>query len=77
MIMNLNPTHSRSSPPMDDERLKELTQDIKERDRIEPIVLYEGRILDGRNRYLSCRMAGTEPMTVEFSQAENSRNPVE
>ena len=32
----------------------------------EPIVLYEGRILDGKNRYVACDMAGVEPRYVEY-----------
>ena len=34
----------------------------------EPIVLYEGRILDGKNRFIACNMAGVEPRYVEYAK---------
>jgi hypothetical protein len=45
-------------PLCSDEEAKELARDIKKRGMIEPIVIYEGKILDGRNRYNACKIAG-------------------
>ncbi len=52
---------------MGDEELRELADDVREHGLLEPIVLHEGKILDGRNRYRACGEAGTEPITVEWS----------
>ena len=37
----------------------------------EPIVLYEGKILDGKNRYVACDMAGVEPRYVEYDMEKH------
>src|ERR1700675_1006975 len=38
-----------------------------ERGLLEPIILHEGLILDGRNRYRACQIAGVEPRTERFN----------
>lgn len=44
-----------------------LRDDIAKNGLLEPIVIYEGKILDGRNRYTACLGAGVLPDTVEYN----------
>lgn len=53
-------------PPADDMTIEEMSYDIQKNGLSEPVVLYEGKILDGRNRYLACKKAGLQPRTVEY-----------
>ena len=55
-----------------DEEYPALLSSIKERgyDTAEPIVLYKGQILDGRNRYKASIEAGIEPVFVELEGTE-------
>jgi ParB-like chromosome segregation protein Spo0J len=48
-------------PMMDAESLQSLSDDIKQHGLHESILVYEGKILDGRNRYRACNMAGVDP----------------
>jgi len=58
---------SRIYPMMDSEQLQELATDIKEHGLLESVVLYEGKILDGRNRYRACELAGVPVRFDTFS----------
>ena len=53
-------------PLMDEGQYSDLVADIKENGLIESIILHEGKILDGRNRYNACNDAGVEPNFVEY-----------
>lgn len=53
-------------PLMDESQYSDLVADIKENGLVESIVLHEGKILDGRNRYNACNDAGVEPNFVEY-----------
>ncbi len=53
-------------PQLPDNELQELAEDIKRNGLREPITVHNGEIIDGRNRYLACQMAGVEPKFIEF-----------
>jgi ParB-like chromosome segregation protein Spo0J len=54
-------------PLLDDDDLQRLADDIRENGLRESIWLYQGKILDGRNRYRACQIVGVEPSFDEFS----------
>jgi hypothetical protein len=51
---------------MGEDEIKALADDIKANGLRESITLFEGAILDGRNRYLACKQAGVEGRFEEF-----------
>lgn len=53
-------------PPMAEPELRELAEDIAQHGQREPIVLLNDLILDGRNRYAACLMAGVEASTKQY-----------
>lgn len=53
-------------PMMTDEELTALAEDIRRHGLREPITVWQGRILDGRNRWRACELAGVTPQTVEW-----------
>jgi len=53
-------------PSADQDELQSLTDDIRAHGLFDPIVLFEKRILDGRNRAAACESAGLAPRYVEF-----------
>jgi hypothetical protein len=53
-------------PLIDGDEFDRLVDDIRDNGQREPIVLFEGKILDGRNRYRACLEAGAIPETRPF-----------
>jgi ParB-like chromosome segregation protein Spo0J len=53
-------------PLMPDDELQALADDIKANGIKSKISIYEGKILDGRNRYRACKLAKVEPVFVEW-----------
>ena len=57
-------------PMMQEDQLQELAADIKKNGLIQPVWLYQGMILDGRNRWAACKIAGVDPKTKEYTGDE-------
>jgi hypothetical protein len=64
-------------PELPSDELTQLARDIKERGLLEPIILYEGKILDGRNRFRACQIAGVKPRIEEFNAKATKRSTEE
>ena len=71
--MTMYEPHSASElfPLMNDVALAALARDIKANGLREPIVLWEGKILDGRNRLKACGRAGVEPIFRELETCDS------
>lgn len=51
-------------PLIEGEELKALAESIKQHGQQLPILLYQGKVIDGRNRCRACQMAKVEPWTA-------------
>jgi len=60
-------------PLIEGAEFDDLVTSIKENGQREPIVLLDGSILDGRNRYRACLAAGVEPITKIFDGTDPVR----
>ena len=54
-------------PMLSDERHAALVADIRDNGLRVPIVIQDGMILDGRNRYKACQELGIHPETTEYT----------
>jgi hypothetical protein len=54
-------------PPLSEEDFGKLAADIKLHGLRQHIVLYQGKILDGNNRYRACELAGIKPTFTDFT----------
>src|SRR6056297_1388645 len=61
-------------PQMNDEEFRMFKEDISGNGLIEPVVLFQGKVLDGRNRYNACRELGIEVFARTW---EGGMDPVE
>jgi ParB-like chromosome segregation protein Spo0J len=54
-------------PPISEEDFGKLAADIKLNDLHQPIVRYQGKILDGNNRYRACELVKIAPKFADFN----------
>ncbi len=54
-------------PMMGDAELKQLADDIRQNGQREPICAVGRELLDGRNRYRACQMAGVKPKVEQYA----------
>lgn len=57
-------------PLMNHDDINRLAEDIVQNGLLEPIVLYEGKILDGRHRYEACARCGVPPRFVDYDGSD-------
>lgn len=57
-------------PKIAKEQFQNLVDDIKANGLVTPIMLHEGQILDGQNRYAACLEAGVDPRFEELVDAD-------
>jgi ParB-like chromosome segregation protein Spo0J len=57
-------------PLMEGKEFDELVADIRTNGLNEPIALFQGMVLDGRNRSRACTVAGVKPRYHQFSGNE-------
>ena len=58
-------------PMMPESDLEEMAADIKENGLLNPIEIFEGKIIDGRNRYRACQKIGLRPRFYEIQTGED------
>jgi hypothetical protein len=54
-------------PLLDSQEFDDLCRDIAANGLLEPIWTYQGKILDGRNRYRACQKVGVKPQYREYT----------
>ena len=57
-------------PLLEGEEFDDLVEDIKQHGQIEPATLFEGKILDGRNRYRACKILKRDLITREWKPSK-------
>ena len=54
-------------PDMSEEEYENFKDNIRINKLLEPILLYKGKIIDGKHRYRACLETGTEPRFQEWN----------
>lgn len=72
--MHEPPFHPLASmfPPMTSAEFSALVEDIRQHGQKEPVLLFEGLVVDGRHRWSACAALGIDPESVEWDGDEES-----
>lgn len=72
--MHEPPFHPLASmfPPMSEAEFSALVEDIRQHGQKEPVLLFEGLVVDGRHRWSACAALGIDPESVEWDGDEES-----
>ena len=62
-------------PPIPDDELQALADDIRQHSQREPVLLYKGQVLDDWNRVRACRLIGIQPWLMEFDPTSAKTTP--
>jgi hypothetical protein len=62
-------------PPIADNELQLLAADIRQHGQREPVLTFEGKVLDGWNRVRACRLINRKPWLMEFDPASAKTTP--
>src|SRR5437870_4571053 len=65
-MLELHP-YAELFPIMTVEQFRQLKESISERGLEDPIVLYRGKVIDGRNRLRACFDLDIKPKTIEYT----------
>ncbi len=57
-------------PMLPDDELADLAADIKTNGLLQPLVVKDGVLIDGRNRLAACETAGVEPVFIELNGSD-------
>ena len=77
MTSNLQPHPAAALFPLLNEwDLHDLAVDIKERGQREPVAVYNGQVLDGRNRLAACELVGVEPKVRYLEDSGVGGDPI-
>lgn len=60
-------------PPILPEDFDKLVEDIKKNGLLQPITVFDGKILDGNNRYRACMRVGVKPRFTELVEASDAQ----
>lgn len=59
-------------PVLSDGDMDALCEDIRKHGQHEPIAIFDGKIIDGRNRFIACERIGIEPKFINLDVGSNN-----
>src|SRR5262245_62039527 len=68
-VPEMPPVHPAANlfPMLPDDELRALAEDIRANGLQQPVVMFGAQLLDGRNRWRACEIAGVEPRLRDWN----------